>query len=201
MAPVLAEAARPEGPGHDARPRKGLAVLTCMDARLDPAGLLDLGLGDAHVLRNAGGIVTADVLESLALSQERLGTRSIAVVHHTRCAGLASRMPRQAPEATVRAAVRLLRAAPELPHREAVRGFVLDTETGVLTEVDGAPAAPAGAPAPAPAPAPPPSAPVPRLARCRWCGRGFDPRASSRRRGRQLYCGDLCRLAARRGGR
>jgi carbonic anhydrase len=189
---------RPPRRGMDARPRQGLAVLTCMDARLDPARLLDLGLGDAHVLRNAGGVVTADVLESLVMSQERLGTRRVMVVHHTHCAGLATRRPKQSPETTVRAAVRQLRAAPDLPHRDAVSGFVLDVDRGTLTEVSTEPVPPATAPARTPAAAR--SSPGEPLARCLWCKRTFDPKTSSWRRSRRSYCSDLCRLAARAGG-
>ena len=111
-------------------------MLTCMDARVDPARVLALGPEDAHVLRNAGGVATADVIESLAASQTGFGTRSIAVVHHTDCAGLALRMPHFPPEGSVRATVRLLRTAPALPHRDAIRGYVLDVGTGVLTEVE-----------------------------------------------------------------
>ena len=136
---------RPKRPEPDARPRKGLAVLTCMDARIDPLHLLDLDPGDAHVLRNAGGQVTTDVLESLAMSQERLGTRSVVVIHHTHCAGLAARLPKQSVEASVQAAVRLLRSAPDLPHRDHVRGLVLDIERGSLRDVPTRDAAPAHA--------------------------------------------------------
>ena len=153
----------------------GLAVLTCMDARLDPARLLGLGPGDAHVLRNAGGVVTSDVVESLAMSQEYLGTRHVMVIHHTECAGLAQRMPDSSAEETARAAVHELRAARDLPHRDAVRGFVLDIKEGTLTEV------PAGGAHPARAPArdgaPPPSSAGPPLSRCLWCKRAFDPGA------------------------
>ena len=187
---ILSAAAepRPGRPDPEARPRKGLAVLTCMDARVDPLRLLDLGPGDAHVLRNAGGVVTTDVLESLAMSQERLGTRSVVVIHHTHCAGLAARLPGQPVEASVLAAVRLLRAAPDLPHRDDVRGLVLDVELGSLRQV------PTGRPPPAI-----PSSHGPPLSRCLWCRRAFDPRSSPRRRARRSYCGDLCRLAARSG--
>ena len=189
---------RPQGSGQDARPRMGLAVLTCMDARLDPARLLDLGLGDAHVLRNAGGVVTTDVVASLAMSQQHFGTRHVLVVHHTRCAALTERLPKRSAEESVRAAVRLLRAAPDLPHRDGVRGFVLDIERGTLTEVPTSGAHPAVAGAREPAAAA--SSLGSPLSRCLWCKRAFDPRASSRRRLRRVYCGDLCRLAARAGG-
>jgi carbonic anhydrase len=175
----------------------GLAVLTCMDSRLDPARLLDLGLGDAHVLRNAGGVVTTDVVASLAMSQEHFGTRHVVVIHHTQCAALAERLPRHSAEGSVRAAVRQLRAAPDLPHRDAVRGFVLDIERGTLTEVPTSDADRAVASARQPGAVPSPRS---RLSRCLWCKRAFDPRTSSRRRARRFYCGDLCRLAARAGG-
>jgi carbonic anhydrase len=189
---------QPQGFGHDARPRMGLAVLTCMDARIDPARLLDLGRGDAHVLRNAGGVVTSDVVASLAMSQARFGTRHVVVVHHTQCEALAERMPKRSPEERVRAAVRLLRAASDLPHRDAVRGFLLDVRHGTLREVPTTGGRPAVAPARTLA-AVPPTPPSP-LSRCLWCKRAYDPRASSRRRRRHSYCSDLCRLAARAGG-
>jgi carbonic anhydrase len=171
-------------------------VLTCMDARLDPARLLDLGPGDAHVLRNGGGVVTSDVIESLAMSQRLLGTRRVMVVHHTDCAALAERLPKRSDEDRVRAAVRLLRAAPELPHRDDVRGFVLDMTSGALVEVRTPAARPVVAPSTAPAGTAPRRSP---LARCAWCSRAFDPGTSWLRRPR-VYCGDLCRLAARAGG-
>ncbi len=189
---------RAQRPGADARPRMRLAVLTCMDARIDPARLLGLGRGDAHVLRNAGGVVTNDVLQGLAMSQERLGTREIVVVHHTHCMGLAARLPRQSPEATVRATVRQLREAADLAHRDAVRGYVLDLERETLTEV----AARRGRSAPSPArgPAADRTSPASSLSRCAWCRRSFDPGTSSWPRRRRSYCSDLCRLAARAGG-
>src|SRR6202012_3827504 len=72
-----------------AAPRKQLVVVTCMDARIDVLGLLGLSIGDAHTLRNAGGVITDDVIRSLAISQRRLGTREILLMHHTQC-GMAS---------------------------------------------------------------------------------------------------------------
>ncbi len=181
---------RPQDFEQDARPRMGLAVLTCMDSRIDPARVLHLGRGDAHVLRNAGGLVTTDVVESLAISQEHLGTRRVMVIHHSRCASLVERLPGSSVEESVRTAIRLLRAAPDLLHRDAVRGFVLDIERGTLTEVPAVARVKAVVPSPLGSP----------LSRCLWCKRAFDPRASARRRLRRLYCGDLCRLAARAGG-
>ena len=174
-------------------------MLTCMDARVDPARVLALGPEDAHVLRNAGGVATADVIESLAASQTGFGTRRIAVVHHTDCAGLALRMPHMPPEGSVRATVRLLRAAPALPHRDAVRGYVLDIRTGALTEVETDPPKRAAARGPE-VQGDAILSRSPKLARCRWCKRAFDPKGSSRRRSRATYCSDPCRLAARAGG-
>ncbi len=185
------------GAGQDARPRMALAVLTCMDTRIDPASLLDLGPGAAHVLRNGGGVVTPDVLESLAMSQEHFGTREVVVVQHTQCAARADRFPNRSPEDSVRLAVDRLRAAPELLHRDAVRGFMLDIVRGTFAQVSPSLAPSAVGPAgEANAGRIPPGSP---LSRCLWCRRSFDPAASSRRRLRRSYCGDVCRLAARAG--
>lgn len=137
------------------RPRLRLAVLACMDARLDLLGALGLQIGDAHFVRNAGGIPTDDALRSLALSQRALGTREIAVIHHTDCgmdgfddaafraeleAETGQRPPWQVPgftdlEEDTRRSLRTVRDCPWLPYREDVRGFVLDVSTGALTEV------------------------------------------------------------------
>ena len=190
------ESRRP-GTGQDAKPRMALAVLTCMDTRIDPGSLLDLGPGAAHVLRNGGGVITPDVLESLAMSQERFGTRKVVVVQHTQCAARTQRFPDRSPEESVRLALARLREAPELLHRDAVRGFVLDIVRGTLTEVSTSLGPPAVGPAgEANAGRIPPGSP---LSRCLWCRRSFDPAASSRRRLRHSYCGDVCRLAARAG--
>jgi carbonic anhydrase len=137
------------------RPELQLAVVACMDARIDLFGALGLHLGDAHVIRNAGGLPTDDVLRSLALSQRALGTREIVLIHHTDC-GMAgfddaqfrrelaaesgAEPPWHAPEftdphATMRRSIALVRACPWLPHRDDVRGFVFDTATGLLDEV------------------------------------------------------------------
>lgn len=141
-----------------AAPAREIAVLTCMDARLDPAALLGFEEGDAHVIRNAGGIVTEDVLRSLSLSQCVLGTREVMVIQHTRCGLLASsdkvladaieravgvRPPFALEsfedlEAEVRGSLARLRGSPLLPHRDAIRGFVYDVETGRLREVSSA---------------------------------------------------------------
>jgi carbonic anhydrase len=113
-----------------AEPRLKLAVLTCMDARIDVHKLLGLRPGDAHVIRNAGGIASEDAVRSLALSQQTLGTREVMVVHHTQCAaGFADE------QQAVKDDVLRLRAAPELAHRDDVRGFIYDLQRERLDEV------------------------------------------------------------------
>jgi carbonic anhydrase len=126
-----------------------------MDSRLDLFGALGLDIGDAHLIRNAGGIPTDDVLRSLAMSQRSLGTREIVVIHHTQCgmdnfdddafrAQLAAETGQEPPwrvegftdvAADVRKSVQTVRDCPWLPHREDVRGFVFDVATARLTEV------------------------------------------------------------------
>jgi carbonic anhydrase len=138
-----------------ARPAKAIAVLTCMDCRIDPLTALDLKPGDAHVLRNAGGAVTDDVIRSLAISQRKLGTRAVALVHHTDCGMLTltddsfraelQRETGMSPpfaiesfadiEADVRQSILRVRSSPFLLHRGDVRGFIYDVETGELREV------------------------------------------------------------------
>src|SRR4051812_46478449 len=128
------------------RPRLRLAVVACMDSRLDLFGALGLDIGDAHLIRNAGGIPTDDVLRSLALSQRSLGTREIVIIHHTQCgmdgfddaafrAQLAEESGREPTwqvegftdvQADVRTSVATVRDCPWLPHRDDVRGFVFD---------------------------------------------------------------------------
>jgi carbonic anhydrase len=140
----------------DPRPSRRLAVVACMDCRLDLLGALGLKDGEAHVLRNAGGVVTDDVIRSLAISQRRLGTREVVLVHHTDCgmekiedeafaaelreaAGVAPSFAIEAFEdldEDVRESVRRVRSSPFLPHREAVRGFVYDVATHRLREVE-----------------------------------------------------------------
>lgn len=140
----------------DAPPRRRLAVVTCMDARLEPLVALGLDLGDAHVMRNAGGVVTDDVIRSLCLSQRALGTREIVVIHHSKCGlqgvdEVAFRAELQDEigvkpawslegfddtEADVRQSVERIRRSPFVPHTEFVSGFVYDVETGSLSEVD-----------------------------------------------------------------
>ncbi len=136
-------------------PAKHVAVLACMDARLNPYGLLGLSEGDAHVIRNAGGVVTADELRSLAISQRLLGTTEIILIHHTDCGmltftddGFKSAIEQQvglrppwAAEAfsdldeDVRQSIRRIQADPFIPVKESVRGFVYDVTSGELREV------------------------------------------------------------------
>ncbi len=128
-------------------PAHEVALLTCMDARIDPALALGLVPGDAHVLRNAGGIVTDDVERSIAVSQRALGTRAVMVVQHTRCGmqgldpnalGLPPRTPLGAfddLDASVRTSVARLRASELLLHHDDIRGFVYEVETGRIREL------------------------------------------------------------------
>jgi carbonic anhydrase len=155
---AFAAAFDPASPGCDLsspRPTRRAAVVACMDARLDLFAALGLALGEVHLIRNAGGIVTDDVLRSLALSQRKLGTREVLVVHHTDCGlhglddeALADEVEAETGErppfafggfddldASVRASVARVRAATYLPHREVVRGAVYDVRTGRLREV------------------------------------------------------------------
>jgi carbonic anhydrase len=138
---------------QDSRPKLHVAVVTCMDCRIDPVWLLGLQIGDVHILRNAGGLITDDVLRSLALSQRALGTRAVLVVQHPDCgmrgcddaafrgalAAETGAEPRwDVPgfddvREQVRSSVRSVRACPWLPHRDEVRGAIYDVATGVLT--------------------------------------------------------------------
>src|SRR5258708_11221451 len=136
-------------------PAKHVAVVACMDARLNPYGLLDLAEGDAHVIRNAGGEVSDDVVRSLAISQRLLGTREIILIHHTDCGmltfkdddvkaqieadtGIRPPFALEAfPDATkdmVQSLARI-KASPFIPHKDQLRGFVYDVTTGRLNEV------------------------------------------------------------------
>ncbi|MCU1693355.1 MAG: Carbonic anhydrase-related protein [Frankiales bacterium] len=139
-------------------PAKDVAVVACMDARLNVYGLLGLSEGDAHVIRNAGGVVTQDELRSLAISQRLLGTTEIVLVHHTDCGMLTFTdqefrdaiaadtgvRPTWAAEAftdldeDVRQSIARIHAEPSIPVKTSVRGFVYDVRTGVLREVDAA---------------------------------------------------------------
>ena len=136
-------------------PAKRVAVLACMDARLNPYGLLGLSEGDAHVIRNAGGVVTDDAIRSLAISQRLLGTEEIILIHHTGCGMLTFTddqfrseiendtgiRPAWAAEAfadldaDVRQSIARITASPFVPHKDSVRGFVYEVETGRLREV------------------------------------------------------------------
>jgi carbonic anhydrase len=136
-------------------PRLRLAIVTCMDSRIDPFQIFGLERGDAHVLRNAGGVVTDDVIRSLILSQRYLGTEGVMLIHHTRCgahglsedavkAELQAETGIRPPfafegftdvDADVRQSMARIRQSPFLRHRQAVRGFVLDVDDGSLREV------------------------------------------------------------------
>jgi carbonic anhydrase len=143
------------GAGLPAPPARKLVVVTCMDARIDVHAVLGLRDGDAHVLRNAGGVVTDDTIRSLAISQRMLGTEEVMLVHHTKCGmqsftdeDFARELEREtgvAPEwapgafadldGDVRESIARVKSSPFLPRRDAVRGFVYEVETGRLREV------------------------------------------------------------------
>jgi carbonic anhydrase len=149
-----AYAARFAGP-RPRQPRLRLAVVACMDSRLDLFGALGLDVGDAHLIRNAGGLPTDDVLRCLAISQRCLGTREVALIHHTDCgmqdfddaafraelAGEAGEPPRwDVPgftdiRASARRSVAAVRRCAWLPHRDSVRGFIFDVATAHIEEV------------------------------------------------------------------
>ncbi len=140
----------------DVRPRRRLAIVTCMDSRLDVFAALGLHFGEAHVLRNAGGVITDDVIRSLAVSQRRLGTREVMLIHHTDCGlqslsddgfraelqeatGLAPAFAIESfsdVEADVRQSILRVRRSPFVLHHGLVRGFVYDVDTHKLREVD-----------------------------------------------------------------
>ena len=144
-------------PQPNGRPVKKVAILACMDARLDPARALGLEEGDAHVIRNAGGAVTHDALRSLAISQHLLGTEEIILIQHTDCGmqtfsdeELHERLEEHAGEPppftahtfedleqNLRMSVRMLKESPFLLKTDAVRGFVFDVESGLLRELHG----------------------------------------------------------------
>jgi carbonic anhydrase len=136
-------------------PTRKLAIIACMDARVSPYALLGLNEGDAHVIRNAGGVVTDDEIRSLAISQRLLGTEEIMLIHHTDCGMLTFSdddfkhqieedtgiKPQWAVEAfsdldqDVRQSLGRIKASPFIPHKEHIRGFVYEVETGKLREV------------------------------------------------------------------
>jgi len=137
-----------------AAPARKLAVVTCMDARIDPFELLGLRLGDAHVIRNAGGVVTEDAIRSLSISQRKLGTEEVVLIQHTGCglltftdeeyaaeleADTGERPGWQAHafadlERSVRDGVERIRSSPFVPSTATVRGLVYEMETGRLRE-------------------------------------------------------------------
>jgi carbonic anhydrase len=136
-------------------PTRRLTVVTCMDSRIDVFAVLGLRIGEAHVLRNAGGIVTDDVLRSLLISQRLLGTREVMLIHHSSCGLLTFRDDELADavqhdtgmrppmplggitslDESVRRSLAAVRYCHYLPHRDAVRGFVYELTTGALREV------------------------------------------------------------------
>jgi carbonic anhydrase len=136
-------------------PARQVAIVACMDARLNVYGALGLREGEAHVIRNAGGVITDDEIRSLAISQRLLGTREIILIHHTDCGmttfsddafkrsieeetGIRPGWAAEAfpdVEEDVRQSVRRITASPFVPHTDAVRGFVLDVATGRLKEI------------------------------------------------------------------
>jgi len=137
-------------------PGRKVAILACMDARVNPYGILGLREGDAHVIRNAGGVVSDDAIRSLAISQNLLGTEEIILIHHTDCGmltftddQLAERLERetgQRPEwrahafsdleQDVHEGIERIKSSPFIPRTESVRGFVFEVETGRLREVE-----------------------------------------------------------------
>lgn len=142
-------------PGLSPRPSRKVAVLACMDTRLDLFAMLGLQRGDAHIIRNAGGLVTDDAIRSLSVSQRLLGTQEVVVLMHERC-GLCGASEDEFAQllvadgvlpqwrlgafddvrATLRQSLERLRSSPELAAREHIRGFVFDPETGALEEVE-----------------------------------------------------------------
>jgi carbonic anhydrase len=136
-------------------PSGGVAVVACMDARLNVYRILGLADGQAHVIRNAGGVITEDEIRSLAISQRLLGTTEIILIHHTDCgmltftddgfkASIEAETGMKPPwaaeafsdlDADVRQSIKRITTSPFIPHTDAVRGFVFDVATGLLTEV------------------------------------------------------------------
>ncbi len=138
------------------RPKLRLAVIACMDSRMDLFGALGLDIGDAHLMRNAGGLPTDDMLRSLAISQRALGTREVVIIHHTQCGmqgfddvqfrGLLEAESGETPtwnvpgivdlETTMRGSLQRVRECKWIPHRDDVRGFIFDIATARMQEVD-----------------------------------------------------------------
>jgi carbonic anhydrase len=139
-----------------AAPAKKVAVIACMDARVNPYPILGLELGDAHVIRNAGGVVTDDEIRSLAISQRKLGTEEVVLIHHTECGLLGlddEDFRRELREETgedpswhsgafsdleqdVRDSMERIRRSPFIPRKDSIRGFVYDVRSGALKEVE-----------------------------------------------------------------
>ena len=121
------------------KPKTQVAIVTCMDSRLHVAPALGLALGDAHILRNAGGRVTDDMIRSLVISQQQMGTREIVVLHHTDCGaqdvGDRDFLPFQDIEESVRDDMKLLKASPLIPEDVIISGAVYDVDTGLISEV------------------------------------------------------------------
>src|SRR3954470_1174448 len=156
MAAAAARADELAAPGLSPSPRRSVAVLACMDTRLDLFPMLGIERGDAHIIRNAGGLVTDDAIRSLSASQRLLGTEEIVVVMHDGC-GLHGASEDECAETlasdgvlpswrlgafddveeTLRHSLARLRSAPELPARDHIRGLVFDPESGELREVEG----------------------------------------------------------------
>jgi carbonic anhydrase len=148
--------AEQSGTGHlDVHPSRRLAIVTCMDSRIDTFAVLGLAGGEAHILRNAGGVITDDVIRSLAISQRKLGTREVMLIHHSDCGmqtvtddgfraelqeatGIAPAFAiesfRDAAD-NVRQSILRVRRSEFIPHREVVRGFVYDVDTHELREI------------------------------------------------------------------
>ena len=136
-------------------PAKGVAIVACMDARLNLYGMLGLEEGDAHVIRNAGGVITDDEIRSLTISQRLLGTREVILIHHTDCGmltftdeelkeqiqqevGIKPHFPLETfadLEEDVRQSIRRIQVSPFISHKDSVRGFIYEVESGRLREV------------------------------------------------------------------
>ena len=149
------QGAQPQRGKLRAAPAKKAAIVACMDARLDPTGVLGLEKGDAHVIRNAGGVVSDDVIRSLLISQRLLGTEEVILIHHTDCGmltfsddALKAEIERETSirppfaleafadlDADVRQSIARIKASPFVPRKHSIRGFVYEIETGDLREV------------------------------------------------------------------
>jgi carbonic anhydrase len=155
LAAAASNAEELAAPGQSPRPRRKVAVLACMDTRIDLFPMLGLQRGDAHIIRNAGGLVTDDAMRSLSISQRLLGTEEIVVVMHEGCGlhGASEDSFREAlsadgvlptwrlgafddVETALGHGLARLRQSPELPLRDNIRGFVFDPESGSLREID-----------------------------------------------------------------